>query len=135
MKVSEMQFDSLIAFYRVSPFYQFAHLTANQAIIEAFEGHNHLHIIDFDISRGIQWSSLIQFLSHREDVPALSIPGIGRDLNLPNATGIHLSSFAKSHGLTSFEFNPFVEGSKEEETVVVILVLYLNRLPNSQSFL
>ncbi|GLJ39888.1 hypothetical protein SUGI_0815760 [Cryptomeria japonica] len=143
MKEPEMQFDALVAFYRVSPFYQFAHLTANQAIIEAFEGHSHLHIIDFDISHGIQWSSLIQSLSEREDGPALCITGFGRDLNVLNATGTHLSSFAKSHGLTSFEFHPFVEGSKEitaenlqikqEEIVAVNLVLYLNRLPNSQS--
>ncbi|KAH9315771.1 hypothetical protein KI387_024398, partial [Taxus chinensis] len=131
-ETSEAQFAAMIDFYRVSPFYQFAHLTANQAIIEAFEGKSHLHVIDFDISHGIQWSSLIQSLSERKDVAALRITGFGRDMNVLNATGIRLRGFASSYGLTSFEFHPFLEGSneisteilqiKEEETVAVNMV-------------
>ncbi|GLJ39892.1 hypothetical protein SUGI_0815800 [Cryptomeria japonica] len=142
----QLQSEAHIAFYRVSPFYQFAHLTANQAIIEAFEGKKKLHIVDFDISHGIQWSSLIQSLSEEEDVPSLRISGFGRDVNVLKATGIRLTGFAHSCGLTSFEFHPFLEDTskgisieslqiKEDETVAVNLVLYLNKLASSQTLL
>ena len=51
----------------MSLYYQFAHFTANQSIIEAFEkeedvNNRALHVIDFDISYGFQWPSLIQSL-------------------------------------------------------------------------
>ncbi|KAH9316770.1 hypothetical protein KI387_044008 [Taxus chinensis] len=87
-ETSEENFAALIEFYKVSPFYRFAHLTSNKPIIEAFQGHIRLHVIDFDISRGIQWSSLIQSLSERKDVPTVSISVFGREMNVLNTTGI-----------------------------------------------
>ncbi|KAF6139443.1 hypothetical protein GIB67_026285 [Kingdonia uniflora] len=66
----EEEFSAFTELYRASPYYQFAHFTANQAIIEAFEGeeeHNSrsLHVIDFDVLYGFQWPSLIQSLSEK----------------------------------------------------------------------
>nr|AGT16421.1 hypothetical protein SHCRBa_145_O09_F_30 [Saccharum hybrid cultivar R570] len=60
------RFLSYTMFYQASPIYQLAHFTANQAIVEAFEsgGRRRLHVVDFDVSYGFQWPSLIQSLSH-----------------------------------------------------------------------
>jgi GRAS domain family len=61
----EKEFEAFMEFYRVLPFYQFAHFTANQEIIEACEEEEesinggHIHVIDFDASYGFQWPSLI----------------------------------------------------------------------------
>ncbi|XP_047314969.1 scarecrow-like protein 6 [Impatiens glandulifera] len=49
----------------ISPLLQFANFTSNQAILEALEGCDRIHIIDFDIGYGGQWSSLMQELSLR----------------------------------------------------------------------
>ncbi|KAI8019682.1 GRAS family protein RAM1 [Camellia lanceoleosa] len=66
----EEEFMAFTELYRVSPCFQFAHFTANQAIIEAFEkdednNNSSLHVIDFDVSYGFQWPSLIQSLSEK----------------------------------------------------------------------
>lgn len=59
---SAEQFRAFTMFYQASPFYQFAHFTVNQAIVEAFEAaaRRCLHIVDFDVLYGFQWPSLIQ---------------------------------------------------------------------------
>ncbi|MBA0708534.1 hypothetical protein Golax_023642 [Gossypium laxum] len=46
---------------QITPFIRFAHLTANQAILEAIQvGQQCIHIIDFDIMHGVQWPPLMQ---------------------------------------------------------------------------
>lgn len=56
-------------FYETCPYLKFAHFTANQAILEAFEGMNHVHVIDFSMKQGIQWPALIQALALRPGGP------------------------------------------------------------------
>ncbi|KFK35266.1 hypothetical protein AALP_AA5G262900 [Arabis alpina] len=51
------------AFSETSPFLQFVNFTANQTILESLERFDKIHIVDFDIGYGGQWSSLIQELS------------------------------------------------------------------------
>ncbi|PQM40937.1 hypothetical protein Pyn_37389 [Prunus yedoensis var. nudiflora] len=85
---SAEEFVSFTSLYRVSPYYQFAHFTANQAIIEAFEkeeekNNRALHVIDFDVSYGFQWPSLIQSLSEKATSGnriSLRITGFGQSL-------------------------------------------------------
>ncbi|KAL2461452.1 Scarecrow-like protein 6 [Abeliophyllum distichum] len=49
-------------FSEVSPVIQFMNFTANQALLEALDCAEHIHIIDFDIGCGAQWSSFMQQL-------------------------------------------------------------------------
>ncbi|KAK4593010.1 hypothetical protein RGQ29_017233 [Quercus rubra] len=62
------------SFSEVSPVLQFANFTCNQALLEALDGFDTIHIIDFDIGFGGQWSSLMQELALRQGGgPALKI--------------------------------------------------------------
>lgn len=65
-------------FYEACPYLKFAHFTANQAILEAFEGYDRVHVIDFSLMQGLQWPALIQALALRPGGPPfLRITGIG----------------------------------------------------------
>lgn len=62
------------SFSEVSPVLQFANFTCNQALLEAVEGFDRIHIIDFDIGFGGQWSSFMQELALRNGgAPKLKI--------------------------------------------------------------
>ncbi|GFP81348.1 scarecrow-like protein 23 [Phtheirospermum japonicum] len=131
------EFLAFTAHYKVSPFFQFAHFTANQAILEAFEKEENinnrvLHVIDFDVSYGFQWPSLMQSLSETNRV-SLKITGFGRNLEELRETESRLVSFAKTFRNLVFEFHGLVRGSKmvkfkkmKNETVAVNLVFNLN---------
>ncbi|CAA2998814.1 scarecrow 21 [Olea europaea subsp. europaea] len=139
----EEKFFAFTDMYKVSPFYQFAHFTANQAILQAFEmeepnNNRTLHIIDFDISYGFQWPSLMQSLSETATISnriSLKITGFGRNLEELQETETRLVSFAKTFHNLVFEFYGLVRGSnpvklkkKKNETVAVNLVFHLNSL-------
>ncbi|XP_050232223.1 DELLA protein GAI-like [Mercurialis annua] len=65
-------------FYETCPYLKFAHFTANQAILEAFEGKKRVHVIDFSINQGMQWPALLQALALRPGgPPAFRLTGIG----------------------------------------------------------
>ncbi|KAK8552617.1 hypothetical protein V6N13_121004 [Hibiscus sabdariffa] len=141
----EEEFLAFTCLYRVSPYYQFAHFTANQAIIEAFEkeeGVNNraLHVVDFDVSYGFQWPSLIQSLSEKAtsgNRVSLRLTGFARSLAQLQETESRLVSFAKGFRNLVFEFQGLLRGSKlvnlrkrKNETVAVNLVFHLNTLNN-----
>ncbi|KAK0582156.1 hypothetical protein LWI29_022162 [Acer saccharum] len=50
---------------------KFVHFTANLAILEAFEGHDCVHVVDFNLMHGLQWPTLIQALALRPVGPPL----------------------------------------------------------------
>ncbi|KAL3624502.1 hypothetical protein CASFOL_031170 [Castilleja foliolosa] len=52
-------------FSEISPLTDFAHFTCNQALLEALEGFDRIHIVDFDICYGAQWASFMQELALR----------------------------------------------------------------------
>ncbi|KAL5975237.1 Protein SLENDER RICE1-LIKE 1 [Asimina triloba] len=65
-------------FYEACPYLKFAHFTANQTILEAFHGHDCVHVIDFNLMHGLQWPALIQALALRPGgPPLLRLTGIG----------------------------------------------------------
>lgn len=124
------------------PYMKFAHLTANQAILEAVKGCECVHIIDFGITHGIQWAALLQaFASQPKKLgppPKLKITGISTsDSLLP--TGRRLLSFAEHLGV-EFEFCPVLLTSMTDftpssitldnsnESVIVNFMLQLHEL-------
>lgn len=64
-------------FSEVSPITQFVNFTCTQAILEALDDADAIHIIDFDIGCGAQWASLIQELPLRKrGAPSLKITAL-----------------------------------------------------------
>ncbi|KAL0365824.1 UNVERIFIED_CONTAM: GRAS family protein RAM1 [Sesamum radiatum] len=141
------EFLAFTELYKVSPLHQFAHFTANQAILEAFEREENtnnraLHVIDFDISYGFQWPSLMQSLSENATPTnrvLLKMTGFGKSMEELQETESRLVSFAKGFRNIVFEFHGLLRGSKlmkpkvkKSETVAVNLVFHLSSL-NSYS--
>ncbi|EOA28527.1 hypothetical protein CARUB_v10024743mg [Capsella rubella] len=83
------------SFSETSPFLQFVNFTANQSILESCNdsGFDRIHIIDFDVGYGGQWSSLMQ---------ELASGGGGRRRN--RASSLKLTVFAPPPSTVSDEF-------------------------------
>lgn len=70
-------FSYMHLLYEACPYFKFGYMSANGAIAEAMKGENRVHIIDFQISQGGQWVTLIQALSARPGgPPQIRITGI-----------------------------------------------------------
>ncbi|KAJ8753759.1 hypothetical protein K2173_000013 [Erythroxylum novogranatense] len=96
-------------FNGISPFVKFSHFTANQAIQEAFEREDRVHIIDLDIMQGLQWPGLFHILASRPGGPPfVRLTGLGTSMDTLEATGKRLSDFAQKLGLP-FEFLPVAD--------------------------
>ncbi|KAF5750790.1 nodulation-signaling pathway 2 protein-like [Tripterygium wilfordii] len=55
------------AFYQIFPYGTFAHFSANSVILQAMpEDAETIHIVDFDIGEGIQWSPMIEVLAQKQ---------------------------------------------------------------------
>ncbi|KAK1285884.1 Protein SCARECROW [Acorus calamus] len=96
-------------FNGISPLIKFSHFTANQAIQEAFEREDRVHIVDLDIMQGLQWPGLFHILASRPGGPPyVRLTGMGSSMEALQATGKRLSDFAETLGLP-FEFFPLAE--------------------------
>ncbi|KAL2668006.1 hypothetical protein AAZV13_01G103700 [Glycine max] len=99
------------SFSEISPVLQFANFTCNQALIEAVERFDRIHVIDFDIGFGVQWSSFMQELALRSSgapslkVTAIVSPSTCDEVEL-NFTRENLIQYAKDINV-SFELNVF----------------------------
>ncbi|KAM7459262.1 hypothetical protein LguiA_019739 [Lonicera macranthoides] len=95
--------------YQACPYIKFAHFTANQAIFEAFEAEERVHVIDLDILQGYQWPAFMQALAARPGGPPfLRITGVGPSPDVVRETGRCLTELA--HTLhVPFEFHPVGE--------------------------
>ncbi|XP_004504565.1 DELLA protein 2 [Cicer arietinum] len=108
--------DSLqIHFYETCPYLKFAHFTANQAILEAFQGKSRVHVIDFSINQGMQWPALMQALALRPGgPPAFRLTGIGPPASDNSdhlqQVGWKLAQFAQTIHV-QFEYRGFVANS------------------------
>ncbi|MQM05969.1 hypothetical protein Taro_038788, partial [Colocasia esculenta] len=101
------------AFSEISPIMQFTYFTCTQALLEELNGFNRIHIIDFDIGFGGQWSSFMQEIAQRRcgataAAPSLKITAFA-PLPSPHSfelglIGEHLSHFAGDLNIP-FEFN------------------------------
>ncbi|XP_072961826.1 protein SLENDER RICE1-LIKE 1-like [Typha angustifolia] len=138
-------------FYEACPYLKFAHFTANQAILEAFDGYDRVHVIDFSLMQGLQWPALIQALALRPGGPPfLRITGIGppssNGRDELREIGIKLAELARSvHVRFAFrgvaathldDVRPWMLHVGRGEAVAVNSVLQLHRLlgdPGKQS--
>ncbi|XP_055824627.1 scarecrow-like protein 23 [Solanum dulcamara] len=103
---SQKLFTALQSYNTISPLIKFSHYTANQAIYQALEGEDHVHVIDLDIMQGLQWPGLFQILSSRSrKLRSIKITGVGSSTESLESTGRRLTEFANSFGLP-FEFQP-----------------------------
>ncbi|CAM6091085.1 unnamed protein product [Calypogeia fissa] len=128
-------------FYSSCPYLIVTHFTANQAIVEAFEGEERVHIVDLDIKQGLQWPSLIQALSERPvGPPQLRITGVAGDsLDMKSliATKKRLLDFADIFNVP-LEFTvikqnieslqPWMLGIRDDEALAVNCVSSLHKL-------
>ncbi|KAL2476019.1 Scarecrow-like transcription factor PAT1 [Abeliophyllum distichum] len=81
LKCKEPTSDELLSYmhflYEVCPYFKFGYLSANGAIADAMKDENRIHIIDFQISQGSQWITLIHALAARPGgPPQIRITGI-----------------------------------------------------------
>ncbi|XP_022139645.1 scarecrow-like protein 21 [Momordica charantia] len=63
--------------YEICPYLKFGYMAANGAIAEACRNEDRIHIIDFQITQGTQWLTLLQALAARPSgAPHVRITGI-----------------------------------------------------------
>ncbi|KAG2701481.1 hypothetical protein I3760_06G046900 [Carya illinoinensis] len=135
----------LMHFYESCPYLKFAHFTANQAILEAFEGKKRVHVIDFSMNQGMQWPALMQALALRPGgPPVFRLTGIGPpspdNSDHLQEVGLKLAQLAEKFHV-EFEYRGFVANSladldasmldirpNEVESVAVNSVFELHKL-------
>ncbi|KAG7033377.1 DELLA protein GAI1, partial [Cucurbita argyrosperma subsp. argyrosperma] len=125
--------------YQACPYVKFAHFTANQAIFEAFEAEERVHVIDLDILQGYQWPAFMQALAARPGgSPFLRITGVGPVIDAVQETGRCLTDLAHSLNVP-FEFHaigeqlealkPNMFNRRVGEALAVNVVNRLHRVP------
>ncbi|KAJ7958876.1 Scarecrow-like protein [Quillaja saponaria] len=103
---SQRIFNAFQSYNSISPLVKFSHFTANQAIFQALDGEDRVHVIDLDIMQGLQWPGLFHILASRtKKIRSMRITGLGSSSELLESTGRRLADFASSLGLP-FEFHP-----------------------------
>lgn len=123
----------------VVPYTKFAHFTANDIILQAFDGVDRVHVIDFDVKQGLQWPALFQSLAARECGPPshIRITGIGDCKEDLLETGDRLAEFAEEFNIP-FAFHVVIDRLedvrlwmlhvKENEAVAVNCISQLHRM-------
>ncbi|XP_061339085.1 GRAS family protein RAM1 [Gastrolobium bilobum] len=127
--------------YQACPYIKFAHFTANQAIFEAFEAEERVHVIDLDILQGYQWPAFMQALAARPGgAPFLRITGVGPCIDSVRETGRCLTELAHSLRIP-FDFHavgeqledlkPHMFNRRVGEALAVNSVNRLHRVPGN----
>lgn len=132
--------------YEVCPYFKFGYMAANGSIAEAFQNESRVHIIDFQIAQGTQWTTLIQALAARPGGPPhLRITGIDDPMPGPNSNagvemvGKRLAKLAEAVGVP-FDFHPVAKKGPEVEAwmlerqpgeaLAVNFALHLHHMPD-----
>ncbi|KAE8701802.1 Scarecrow-like protein 1 [Hibiscus syriacus] len=132
--------------FEVCPCFKFGFMAANGAIIEAFEDEKRVHIIDFDISQGSQYITLIQSIAKLPGKPphlrltAVDDPESVQRLNGGlEIIGLRLEKLAEVLGV-SFEFHavasrtslvtPSMVDCRPGEALVVNFAFQLHHMPD-----
>ncbi|KAI5680654.1 hypothetical protein M9H77_01881 [Catharanthus roseus] len=120
-------------FYKTTTYLKFAYFRANQAILEAFQGHDFVHVIVFSLMQGLQRSSLIQALALRpKGPPLLHITSIGPpSTNDRNSLGEIVNVNLAFRGVEASRFDdikPRLLQISQGETIAVNSILELHKL-------
>ncbi|CAA7393637.1 unnamed protein product [Spirodela intermedia] len=93
------------AFSDLSPVLHFASFTANQTVLEAMDRSRSIHLIDFDVGLGGQWSSFMHEVAERcraaaAPPPSIRITAVFREESLETRLSAeNLRDFARGLGL------------------------------------
>ncbi|KAI3976068.1 hypothetical protein MKX01_016751 [Papaver californicum] len=127
--------------YQACPYLKFAHFTANQAIFEAFEGEERVHVVDLDILQGYQRPSFMQALAARQGgAPFLRLTGIGSSPTSLGETGHYLTEIAQSLKIPFVfeaisepleELNPHIFQRRQGEALAVSSINVLHRVSDN----
>ncbi|XP_021299537.1 scarecrow-like protein 23 [Herrania umbratica] len=107
----EEKMEAFQLLYQTTPYIAFGFMAANEAICQAAQGKDSLHIIDLGMEHTLQWPSLIRTLASRpEGLPTLRITGLtsNQDLLELEASMKSLVEDASSLGI-SLEFHMIPE--------------------------
>jgi hypothetical protein len=103
--------NAYVRFCEVSPYPKFAHFTANQAILEALDGEEAMHIIDFQMGAGAQWASFLQDIASLKAagkvISKVRLTAVGTRADEIRATGANLCNFARMMNI-ALEFQAVV---------------------------
>ncbi|WOG95453.1 hypothetical protein DCAR_0414772 [Daucus carota subsp. sativus] len=114
--------------YQACPYIKCAHFTANQAIFEAFESEQRVHVIGLHILQGYQWPAFMQALTaHPGGPPFLQITGVGTSHEAVMETGRCLSELA--HSLQ--DLKPHMFNRRVGEALTINSVNRLQRVPRN----
>ncbi|RYR21223.1 hypothetical protein Ahy_B03g066507 isoform C [Arachis hypogaea] len=95
--------------YEICPYFKFGYMAANGAIAEACRNEDRIHIIDFQIAQGTQWTTLLQALAARPSgAPHVRITGIDDPVS-KYARGEELEAVGESLSKISKKFDIEVE--------------------------
>eukprot|EP00246_Nothoceros_aenigmaticus_P002698 TRINITY_DN13547_c0_g1_i1.p1 TRINITY_DN13547_c0_g1~~TRINITY_DN13547_c0_g1_i1.p1 ORF type:complete len:666 (-),score=117.19 TRINITY_DN13547_c0_g1_i1:317-2314(-) len=131
--------------YEVCPYFKFGYMAANGAIAEAFKDEKRVHIIDFEITVGVQWFTLIQALAARPGGPPhVRLTGVDDPQSQSSSgalddLGRKLAKLAKNVGVP-FEFHgipkkvtdvqPWELDCREDEALACNFALELHHVPD-----
>lgn len=105
--------SDLTRFVDLTPYFRFGYTAANGALVEAFEGMEQIHVLDFSTTHGMQWPTFIEALADRAGGPpnrfrlTLSsdlLPIAPRLQTTYEEVGHRLSKYARLKNVP-FEFN------------------------------
>ncbi|XP_057766522.1 scarecrow-like protein 21 [Salvia miltiorrhiza] len=113
LKCNEPESKDLLSYmhilYEICPYLKFGYMAANGAIAEACKSEDRIHIVDFQISQGTQWMTLLQALAARPSGPPhVRITGIDDPVS-KHARGDGLAAVERRLAAISKKFNIPVE--------------------------
>lgn len=132
--------------FEICPCFKFGFMSANGAIIEAFQDEKRVHIVDFDISQGNQYITLIQELANQpRKPPHVRLTGIDdpesiqRPVGGLEMVGLRLKKLAEILGVP-FEFQavpsrssivtPSMLDCRAGEALIVNFAFQLHHMPD-----
>jgi len=138
----ENKLEAFHLLYQTTPYIAFGFMSANEAIFQASQGKNSIHIVDLGMEHTLQWSSLIRaFASRPEGPPMVRITGLTHNeedtsklqtsmnvlVNEASSLGIHLEFFTISEPACSSLLTVEKLNLRKGEALFVNSILQLHK--------